>query len=92
MPPTVTTHTLPYEERFNLAIQAIQLSQVPSIRAAAALYDVPETTLKDRLRGRVARKDAQINNRKLSPTEEQALLQRIASMDERGMPPTLPFI
>jgi hypothetical protein len=92
MPPTAATQTLSYEERFNLAIQAIQLSQVASIRAAAALYDIPESTLNDRLNGRAARKDAQVNNRKLTPTEEQVLLQRIASMDERGMPPTLPFV
>jgi len=92
MPPTTTTETLPYEERFNLALQAIELFQVLSIRIAAALYDVPATTLQDRLNGHIARKDAQVNNRKLSPTEEQALLQRIVSMDERGMPPTLLFI
>ena len=38
---------IPYETRFNLALQAIQSSQVPSIRAAAALYNIPRTRVKD---------------------------------------------
>ena len=37
---------IPYETRFNLALQAIQLSQVPDIRAAAALYNIPRIKLR----------------------------------------------
>jgi helix-turn-helix, Psq domain len=39
------------EARVNLAIQAIQLSRKLSCRAAAKLYNVPETTLRDRMNG-----------------------------------------
>ena len=38
---------IPYETRFNLALQPIQLSQVPDIRAAAALYNIPRIKVKD---------------------------------------------
>ncbi|KAM4066302.1 DDE superfamily endonuclease [Hirsutella rhossiliensis] len=78
-----TNQRIPYEIRIDLAIQAIQSSQVPSIRAAATLYDVTRAILQNRLH---------VNNRKLTATEEQALLNRIISLDERGFSPTLPFV
>ncbi len=84
--------TIPLEKRLNLALEAIQSSTVPSIRTVASLYSVPRTTLQHRLRGRVTRRDAQNNNRKLSSTEEQVLLDRIKLLDDRGFSPTLPFI
>lgn len=87
-----TNQRIPYETRTDLAVQAIQSSQVPSIRAAATLYDVSNTTLQRRLHGRVTRRVAQVNNRKLTATEEQALLNRIISLDGRGFSPTLPFV
>ena len=87
-----TNEDIPYKTRLNLALQAIQSSQVRSIRAAAALYNIPRTTLQDQLHGGGTRHDAQVNNRKLTPTEEQALLDRIISLDERGLSPTLPLV
>ena len=87
-----TNEDIPYETRLNLALQAIQSSQGSSIRAAAALYNIPRTTLQDQLHGTVMQRDAQINNRKLTPTEEQALLDRIISLDEHGLSPTLPLV
>jgi hypothetical protein len=84
--------TIPYENRLDLALKAIELSQVTSIRAAAALYGVSRATLQNRLRGRVTRRDAQVNNRKLTSTEELALLDRIKSFDDHGLSPTLPFV
>jgi hypothetical protein len=38
------------------------------------------------------RHDAQINNCKLTTTEEKALLQRVKSLDNNRFSPTLPFI
>lgn len=71
---------------------AIRLVQVPRIRSAAALYNVSESTLRYRKRGHVAQRDTQVNNRKLTATEEQALIDRIISFDERGLSPTLPLV
>ena len=40
------------EGRIELAIQAIQNKIISSIRAAAQAYDVPRSTLRDRINGR----------------------------------------
>ena len=34
-----------YETRLELALEAIKSSQIKSIRAAATLYDIPQTTI-----------------------------------------------
>jgi hypothetical protein len=81
-----------YEKKIDLAIQALQEGQIPSIRAAAAFYHVSYVTLSRHLRRRTTRRDAQINNRKLTPTEEEALHRKILSMDERGINPTIPAV
>ena len=62
------------EKKIDLAIQAIQASQVSNMKDAAQLYDVLYTTLFHRLKGRTTCHNAQINNRKLTTTEEKALL------------------
>ena len=46
-----------------------------SVRALAVAYDVPKSTLQRRLRGIQARSEIASINRKLSPTEEQSLVQ-----------------
>ena len=45
-----------------------------------------------RLKGRPTRRNAQVNNRRLTPTEEKILIQRIISLDNNGFSPTLPFV
>ncbi|KJZ69566.1 hypothetical protein HIM_11044 [Hirsutella minnesotensis 3608] len=83
--------SIPREERVLLAVRAYQQGQFKSTRKAAAAYDVPQSTVSDRLRGVIRRRDAQMNNLKLTATEETALVQWILSMDERGMPPTVAY-
>lgn len=77
------------EGKILLALQAYKKGQVSSLRKASVLYDVPHSTLHDRLKGRTTREHAQERNRKLSVTEEITLTQWILSMDERGKPPPL---
>jgi Tc5 transposase DNA-binding domain len=74
------------EGRIALAIQAFEKGQFSSLRAAASSY-VPYSTLKHRAHGRVARRDSQPTNRKLTDTEESVLLEWIISRDQRGMSP-----
>ncbi|KAM4065836.1 DDE superfamily endonuclease [Hirsutella rhossiliensis] len=83
--------SVPREERVLLAVRAYQQGQFKSTRKAAAAYDVPQSTVSDRLRGVIRRRDVQMNNLKLTATEETALVQWILSMDERGMPPTVAY-
>lgn len=83
---------IPREKRLETALEVIRSREISSIRAAASLYQVSYATLSRRLRGQASRSDGQAPNRKLTPTEEQTLLQRIISLDERGLSPSLPFV
>jgi hypothetical protein len=56
-----------------LAIQAIKNEKVASIREAAQLFDVPHSTLQDRLNGRIHRPIQRTNNTKLTAIEEDTL-------------------
>jgi hypothetical protein len=76
------------EGRIALAIQAFKQGHISSLRATAKAYDVPETTLRDRVKGVLARRDAVPNNRKLTTTEESTLIKLILSMDQRGLAPS----
>ena len=58
-----------------------------SVRALAAAYDVPKSTLQRRLHGVQARSETASVNRKLSLIEEQSLVQWILELDRRGFPP-----
>jgi hypothetical protein len=77
------------EARILQAIEAIHNNVSPSIRAAARIYDVPYTTLATRFRGRPTYQQSRTENRKLLPTEEEALLQWVLSIGERGYPPRI---
>ena len=61
------------EGRVLLAIQAFRRGQFKSLLSAADSYDVPYSTVRDRSRGRKARRDCLPNSRKLTSTEESAL-------------------
>ena len=83
---------LQHESRIQLAVEALNSGQIPSIRKAAAAFDVPFSMLKDRIRGRVPCQQSQVMRRKLCPTEEAALIQWIESIDDCGMSPTISYI
>jgi hypothetical protein len=87
-----SNNDLSYDQRFDLAITAIQTSQISSIRHASRLYEVLFTILCDRFSGCIIRHDVQINNRKLITTEEKAFLQCVKSLDNNRFSPTLPFV
>ncbi len=77
------------EARVVLAIDAIQKSDGLSRRAAAKLYNVPETTLRDRMSGATP-----ITNRRpvaqvLTALEKEAVVQYILDLDARGFSPSL---
>jgi hypothetical protein len=76
------------EDRISLTVKAYQNGQFKSIRAAAAAYDIPQSTLTHRINGRKARADIPANCQKLSSLEEGSLKKWILDMDERGLPPT----
>jgi predicted HTH domain antitoxin len=75
------------EGRILAAIQAIEKQEKLSIRRAAEIYDIPRTTLQDRLSGRRNRVELRANSIKLTEIEENSLKQWIISMDIRGAAP-----
>src|SRR5450432_2354198 len=75
------------EGRIALAVQAYSQGYFSSLRAAASAYDVPESTLRSRVKGVSSRRDSEPRNRKLTITEESTLVQWILSMDQRGLSP-----
>jgi len=86
MPPRKSSQLAQNEGRIALAIQAYQRGQFSSLTAATTAYDVPHSTVYDRIRGRVARSNTRPKSCKLTQNEEASLEQWIISMDERGLP------
>ena len=76
------------EGRITLAVQAFKDGYFSSKRACVNAYNIPESTLRRRVKGINARCDSVPVNRKLTQTEETTLVEWILSMDQRGLAPT----
>jgi hypothetical protein len=77
------------EGQILLAVNACHKDQVTNISHLAHLYNVPQMTLKDQIKGCVARVNTRANCHKLTETEEDILEQRVISMDKQGWPLTI---
>ncbi len=77
------------EARVILALEAIRNDEKLSLRAAAKLYNVPESTLCSRRAGILARRDTTPNSRRLTDSEEKAIVQYILELVARSFPPRL---
>jgi predicted HTH domain antitoxin len=76
MPPirTQSSRNLTEQEgRILLAIQAIKNKEISSIALAARTFEVPRSTLRDRLAGRIERATVRANSHKLTEIEEESL-------------------
>ena len=77
------------EARVILAIETLKSSQKLSRRAAAKLYNVPETTVRERMNGRTSITDYRPVGQLLTKVEEEVVVQYINSLDARGFPPSI---
>jgi hypothetical protein len=84
--------SLSRQDRVILAIQAINSDASLSQRRAAALYDVPQSTLSTRRAKTTARQDTHHGRSKLKRLEEEVIVQRIRKLDARGFAPTLSYV
>ena len=75
------------EGRLNLAIKATQGRDKLSIRQAARVYNVPRSTLFDRINGKCVRQDTRANSIKMTELEEEAIVKYILDLDSRGFSP-----
>lgn len=67
--------SLEREGRLLLAKSAIQKQEISSIRDVARRFEVPELTLRSRLRGIEYRVESRANGYKLTNTKEESLVQ-----------------
>ncbi len=77
------------EARLLLALEAIQNDKKPNIFATAKLYNVLVTTLRRRRASCLARRDTTPNSRRLTNSEEKAIIQYIIKLDTRSFLPRL---
>ncbi|KAH7563633.1 plasma membrane calciumhypothetical proteintransporting atpase 2 [Bipolaris maydis] len=75
------------EGRISLAITSCRSNPKQSLRALAMAFDIPRSTLQTRVSGTKPRSEIRPANCKLSPIEEQSLVQWILDLDRRGFPP-----
>jgi hypothetical protein len=71
-----------------LAILSIKAQQVRSNRLAAAIYNVPEITLRRGRAGKPARRDCPPNLKKLTQLEEEVIVSYTLDLALRGFAPT----
>ena len=76
------------EVDLQLTLSSINSHQFTANQRAAAVYNVPESTLRDRRRGKPARRDCQPNSKKLTQREEEVIVRHILDLDARGFAPT----
>jgi hypothetical protein len=81
IPPSADILALPQEDHIQLAIVAIKdmgykenSDQCLSTRQAAKMYDVPRSTLADRMKGLPMCAEAHVSQQNLSPAEEEVLV------------------
>jgi hypothetical protein len=77
------------EARIILAIEAIRTSQKLSLRKAAKIYNVPRSTLTNRVNGQISIRDRRLVAQKLTELEEEVIVQYIINLDNRGVVPRL---
>jgi DDE superfamily endonuclease/Tc5 transposase DNA-binding domain/helix-turn-helix, Psq domain len=77
-----------FEEKIQKAIVALQLKEYKSIRKAAEHFEVPKSTLADRLAGKKTRTQTHEMAQILSNAEENTLVRWISRLTVTGFPAT----
>jgi hypothetical protein len=75
------------EGKIQLAISDLKNGRISNIREATRIYEIPRTTLRDRLKGIEYRGEIRANNHKLTQLEEESLIKWVLDLDRRGLPP-----
>jgi hypothetical protein len=90
MPPKArqnSRNSIEKEVRILLAISALKNQEICNICEAARTYNVPRSTLQDRLREKTCRSKTRGNSHKVIQNEEESFIRWILSLDQRGAPP-----
>ena len=71
------------EGTLQLALLSIERDEIESGRRAAAVYEVPKSTLYARRAGRPSRSDCAPNSKRLTELEEESIVTYILDLDSR---------
>ena len=80
------------ESQILLAVQAITQDPQLSVRRAAKVFNVPISTLSDRINGKCARQDTRSGSARLTELEESVIITYIIDLDSRGFAPRIPDV
>jgi hypothetical protein len=78
--------------RIQLAIQALKKREISSARRAAEVFNVPRSTLRDRLKGHEFQAELRNHKFRLSENQEEALVEWIIDRDTRGVAPRVSHV
>ena len=76
------------EKSINSAIEDLKNGKFNSVRAASTAYKLPRTTLRDRLAGATNRNASHEHQQRLTPAQEDFLVDWILEQDLQGFPPS----
>jgi hypothetical protein len=80
------------EGRILLAIKSIQNGRISTIAAAGRSFNVPRTTLADRIKGIPSLYEARATGHKFTQLEEELIQDWLMSMDQRGAALTIAML
>ncbi|EEA20812.1 hypothetical protein TMatcc_000803 [Talaromyces marneffei ATCC 18224] len=75
------------EGKIQFAISDLKNGRILNIREATRIYDIPRTTLRDRLKGIEYKGEKRANHHKLTQSDEDSLVKWVLDLDRRGLPP-----
>ena len=82
--PNASMAKLNQESRINLALVELRTNKNQSVKAIADRFELPRSTLRDRLNGTTPRPETRPNRQKLDKEEEEAIIKRLLYIDDRG--------
>ena len=80
--------SIPIKEGVILALRALRTDPLLTVRRAAAIFEVPRSTLGDRCRREASGRVSAIKMTKLTSSEEAVIVRHVLDLDSRGFPPT----
>ena len=87
--PSPNMPTTSNEAQVILALKALQNDEHLSLRDAAKIYNISRSTLTRRRDGKTARRDTTPGVKKLTQSEEEAIVRYIIELSTRAFPPRL---
>jgi hypothetical protein len=86
-------HIMDREKRIVRAINYYRNGICKTITEAANKWDIPRKTLSQRLdKHHVSRQEGQVNNMRLNPAQEKAVVRWIQNLTRKGWPPSYSYL